>query len=63
MKIAKQMNLIGGTNIMIRRIYIALIAFLLMLFPWSPSLIAKQQRIDYPGKDQVFEIILEAYET
>ena len=57
------MNLIGGTNIMIRRIYIALIAFLLTLFPWSPSLIAKQQRIDYPGRDQVFEIILEAYET
>lgn len=51
MKIAKQMNLIGGTNIMIRRVYIALIAFLLTLFPWSPSLIAKQQRIDYPGKD------------
>ena len=48
---------------MIRRIYIALIAFLLTLFPWSPSLIAKQQRIDYPGKDAVFEIILEAYET
>ena len=48
---------------MIRRIYIALIAFLLTLFPWSPSLIAKQQRIDYPGRDKVFEIILEAYET
>ena len=57
------MNLIGGTNIMIRRIYIALIAFLLTLFPWSPSLIAKQQRIDYPGRDKVFEIIIEAFDT
>ena len=48
---------------MIRRIYIALIAFLLTLFPWSPSLIAKQQRIDYPGRDKVFEIIIEAFDT
>lgn len=63
MKIAKQMNLIGGTNIMIRRVYIALIAFLLTLFPWSPSLIAKQQRIDYPGKDKVNEIIIDAFDT
>ena len=57
------MNLIGGTNIMIRRIYIALIAFLLTLFPWSPTLVAKQQRIDYPGKDKVNEIIIDAFDT